>query len=63
MERFALTILPYFGGMVAVLDEDGFGNPILLFLWQKRAALEYENTLTAWSKAVSECPPRRRPSR
>ena len=54
MEGFALAILPDFVGMVAVLEKNRLGVPILLFLWQKSAAFEEENALSTGSETLGE---------
>ena len=54
MEGFSLAILPDFVRMVAVLDEDRVGVPILFLPQEECAALKDENTLSTRSKAFCE---------
>ena len=52
MQRLALAVLPNLFRVVAVLEEDGFGIPILFLLWQKTAALQNQNPLSARGQAL-----------
>src|SRR5665213_2871327 len=54
MEGFPLAVLPDFVGMIAVLEEDCFGVPILFFLGQEGAALKYENAFSTRSETLCE---------
>ena len=45
MERLVVFVVPGFGGVVAIVEEDGGGVPVEFFLGEEGAALEDEDAL------------------
>ena len=54
MERLAVLVLPDFGGVVAVVEEDGGGIPVEFFLGEEGAALEDEDALAGAGEVEGE---------
>ena len=54
VERLVVLVVPGFGGVVAVLEEDGGGVPVELFLGKEGAALEDEDAFASAREMESE---------